>query len=259
MPLPLLPAREEEFLLCRELVFGKDFLQHGIGSLAEKSQHAVLKNYYCPNPSCQEINLGRFVADISDENGITEIQTAGFGKMRAKLDFFLKNYPVRIVYPVPVQKWICWIDPETGEISSRRRSPKKNAELSLFRELYSILDLLWPDNLSITLALLESEEYRLLDGWGADGKRGSNRAEMVPLRLLGEIPLQKPQDLLLLLPEGLPPTFTSSDMKSVTRLNPRQTSYLILVLNRLGLIERCGKQGRFYLYRISDDSRDGSL
>ena len=252
MSLPLLPAREEDFLRCRELVFGKDFLQHGIGSLAEKSQHAVLKNYYCPNPSCQEINLGHFVADISDENGITEIQTAGFGKMRNKLIFFLKNYPVRIVYPVPVQKWVCWIDPKTGELSSRRRSPQKNAELSLFRELYSILDLLWPSNLSITLALLECEEYRLLDGWGTNGKRGSNRAEMVPLHLLGEIHLQNPQDLMQLLPEGLPPIFTSSDMKSLTRLSPRQTSYLILVLHRLGLIERCGKEGRSYLYRVSD-------
>lgn len=256
MPLQLLPAREEAFSHSRELVFGKNFLQHGIGSLAEKSQHAVLKNYYCPNPSCQEINLGRFVADISDEDGITEIQTSGFGKMRNKLAFFLKNYPVRIVYPVAVQKWICWVDPETGEVGSRRRSPKKNAELSLFRELYSILDLLWPSNLSITLALLECEEYRLLDGWGAGGKRGSNRAEMVPLHLLGEVLLQKPQDLMQLLPEGLPPVFTSSDMRSLTRLSPRQTSYLILVLHRLGLIERCGKDGRFYLYQLAHPAQE---
>ena len=63
MPLQIQSPRTEEFIRCRDLVFDHNFLQHGIGSLSEKVQHAILKNYYCPNPSCQEINLGRFVAE----------------------------------------------------------------------------------------------------------------------------------------------------------------------------------------------------
>ena len=141
MPLQIQPPRTEEFIRCRDLVFDHNFLQHGIGSLSEKVQHAILKNYYCPNPSCQEINLGRFVADIADQNGVIEIQTKGFGQMRKKLSFFLEHYPVRIVYPVVLVKWVVWIDPQTGEIISRRKSPKKTAAYDLFRELYSILDL----------------------------------------------------------------------------------------------------------------------
>ena len=76
MSLLIQPARQEDFLSCREQVFERNFLQHGIGSLAEKSQHAILKNYYCPNPAEQEINLGPFVADIANREGVTEIQTA---------------------------------------------------------------------------------------------------------------------------------------------------------------------------------------
>ena len=51
MPLQIQSPRTEEFIRCRDLVFDHNFLQHGIGSLSEKVQHAILKNYYCPNPS----------------------------------------------------------------------------------------------------------------------------------------------------------------------------------------------------------------
>lgn len=60
------PRGRRTFSPAREQVFERNFLQHGIGSLAEKSQHAILKNYYCPNPAEQEINLGPFVADIAN-------------------------------------------------------------------------------------------------------------------------------------------------------------------------------------------------
>ena len=104
MSLLIQPARQADFLSCREQVFERNFLQHGIGSLAEKSQHAILKNYYCPNPAEQEINLGPFVADIANREGVTEIQTKGFGSIRKKLGFFLQHYPVRVIYPAAAVK-----------------------------------------------------------------------------------------------------------------------------------------------------------
>ena len=176
MSLLIQPARQEDFLSCREQVFERNFLQHGIGSLAEKSQHAILKNYYCPNPAEQEINLGPFVADIANREGVTEIQTRGFGSMRKKLGFFLQHYPVRVIYPAAAVKWVVWVDPQTGETLARNRSPKKTAAYGIFRELYSVLDLLWPAGFSVTIALLECEEYRLLNGRGPERKKGSQHA-----------------------------------------------------------------------------------
>ena len=85
----LTPERAADFARCRRQVLEESFFQHGIGSLSERESHAILKNFYCPDPSCQEINIGGFVADISDSNGITEIQTRGFGKLRRKLQCFL--------------------------------------------------------------------------------------------------------------------------------------------------------------------------
>ena len=153
--------------------------------------HANPKNFYCPDPSCQEINIGGFVADISDSSGITEIQTRGFGKLRRKLQCFLPNYPVRIVLPIAAVRWLIWVDPQSGELLSRRRCAP-GSPLLLFRELYSILDLLWPDSLRVTLAMLECEEYRLKDGRGPDGKKGAHRSQLLPLRLMEEIELSCP-------------------------------------------------------------------
>lgn len=250
MALQIHPPRQQDFAHCCQEVFSQDFLQTGIGSLGEKSQHAVLKNYYCPNPFCQEINYGGFVADIADEHGITEIQTAGFGRLRKKLGCFLQQAPVRVVYPVPAVKWVVWIDPQTGEIRARNRSPKKNAVLKIFRELYSIVDLLWPENFSLVLPLIECEEYRLQNGWSRDGKRGSQRDQMVPISLLGEIVIDHPHQLLDLLPEGLSTPFTSAELQKLCKVNSRQASYMLLVLRKLGLVELTGKQGKTHLYQL---------
>lgn len=49
--------------------------------------------------------------------------------MRRKLDAFLKIYPVTIVYPIPHVKWLSWIDEESGEMSPKRKSPKKEIRM----------------------------------------------------------------------------------------------------------------------------------
>ena len=118
--------------------------------------------------------------------------------------------------------------------------------------MYSILDLLWQEKFSLTLPLLESEEYRLLDGYDKNPKKGSSRSQMVPSSILGEVALNSPSDLLQFLPDDLPPEFCSSDIRSLCRLNSRQTSYFLLVLRKLGLIEQVGIKNRFYLYRVKE-------
>lgn len=252
MSFSVLPPRSDDFSASRELVLGGNFFQYGVGSLSEQSQHAILKNYYCPNPSSQEINIGPFVADIADETGITEIQTRNFGSMRKKLDFFLKNYPVRLVYPRASIKWLVQINPETGEILSRRRSPKKDGMLELFRELYSIQSLLWDANFSITIPLMECEEYRIAKPDAKPFHKKYENYKLLPLSLLGESVISCPQDLLNLLPETLPPQFTSADLKKYAKTTDRLSFYTISVLRSLGLIEQIGKKGRAFLYQISE-------
>ena len=71
------------------------------------------------------MKVGSFVADIVGENGIIEIQTRGFDRLGRKLDAFLEAARVTVVYPVVPKRGLCWVDPETGEIFEKRKSPKK--------------------------------------------------------------------------------------------------------------------------------------
>lgn len=106
---------------------------HGHWHSVRKTVHAVLKAFYESDPEHQEIPVENFVADILRDGEIIEIQTRGFNKLRRKLDTFLKYYPVTIVYPIVHTKYLYWIDEETGEISSKRKSPKTGTITMPFR------------------------------------------------------------------------------------------------------------------------------
>ena len=128
----------ERFEAAKNKVIGKEREREGIGTLKEKTVHAVLKNYYAPDEKMQEVLVGNYVADICTGQSILEIQNGNFYKMRAKLDAFLGEYPVTIIYPIPHIKWLIWIDEETGELSPRRKSPLTGSAYRAFPELYRI-------------------------------------------------------------------------------------------------------------------------
>lgn len=98
----------------------------GIGTLSEKTVHAIFKDYYEPDEDHQEIPIENYVADIYKDGEIIEIQTRQFNRMRGKLQAFLPLYPVTIIYPIPYEKWLIWIDEDSGELSKKRKSPKRD-------------------------------------------------------------------------------------------------------------------------------------
>lgn len=230
--------------------------RHGIGMQKEKTLHAVLKAYEDPDEDHQEIPIGNYIADICVGDTITEIQTANFGYLRDKLAAFLPQYTVTVVYPIPAQKWITWVNPETGELGKRNRSPRKGTFYSAFRELYRISPYLTDPHLRIKLILLDIEEYRLQDGWSRDGKKGSHRYDRIPVRIEDETLLTRPEDYLQFVPYNLEEPFTARQLaESCGFRNKRDTerfSTVALLLRRLGVIEQVGKRGRAYLYRVSE-------
>ena len=171
---------------CEKIIYKERDID-GIGTLGEKTLHAVLKHYMEPEVARHEQKVGSFVADILNEQGIIEIQTANFNVMRRKLDAFLPEYPVTIVYPIPATKWLAWIDEETGEVTKKRKSPKQGTQYQAFRELYKIKPYLTHPNLRIQLLLIDVEESRLLNGWSADRKKGSVRFDRIPVGLVEEL------------------------------------------------------------------------
>ena len=224
--------------------------EQGIGTLGEKSLHAVLKYYYQPDESQHERKIGRMTADAILPNGsILEIQTRSFYSLRKKLPLFLAYGQVHLVAPVIQKKWVCWLHPETGEVVSKRLSPKHYSPIDLSRELGYIRKFLLHPKLTVHFPLLEAEEYRLLDGWGNDGKRGSTRYERIPLNLLEEWVMKSPQDYIALLPDNLPEVFTIKELEKAARISSKCAYTAAAIFRETGTIREYGCRGRAKCYR----------
>lgn len=250
--------RFERFAL-ESVVQGNDDGLSGIGTLNEKRLHAIIKNYICDDLSKQEITVfdgdkkSRIAADILTDGHIYEVQTGGFFPLRTKIGRYLEetNHYVTVVAPVAAVKYLRWIDPKSGAISERHRSPKKAGVTSIAKELYWLRDFLGHERFSIKVLLLEMEEYRMQDGWGNGGKRGSNRFDRVPHALLGEVELNSPEDYAkYFLPDSLPQQFTAADYAKATAIRGRSTYSTIKILCDMGLIFPTEKIGRAQGYGI---------
>ncbi|MDD3173071.1 MAG: hypothetical protein PHF63_05345 [Herbinix sp.] len=243
--------------VCDEVI-GQRQGMNGIGTLSEKTVHSVLKSYLSPNSINHEIKVGGFVADICTGNEIIEVQTRSFDKLRRKLETFLAVAPVTIAYPIPNIKWIRWVNPQTGEISPPRKSPKLGTPYNIFKELYKIKNYLLNPNLNLKIILINIEEYRFLDGWSQDKKKGSTRCDRIPTELVDEILISGPKEYQILIPDILGGEFTSKDYKKASRLPMNQAQTALNVLHYVGAIDRVGKKGNSYVYiRVQGD--DDSL
>lgn len=230
---------------------GTEHEREGIGTLSEKTSHLILKNYIEPNTQYHEIKVGRRIADIKIGNNITEIQTRAFNLLRPKLAQFLPNNKVTVVFPVAQEKRLCWLDPETGEITDPRKSPKKGSAFDIFPELYRIKMFLHESNLSFRIMLLGVNEYRLRNGWSQDGKKGSSRYEQIPNTLFDEIKIESPVDYLKLLPENLPEIFGSKELAKAAKRTVYRAQTALNVLTHVGAISRIPSEDRSYRYVIN--------
>jgi len=237
--------------LCREYAQREKYEQElpgGIGTLSEKTVHAVLKDYMDSNPAHQEQKFMGYIADIYDGSAVVEIQTRNLNKLRGKLERFLTEVPVTVVFPFPHEKYISWIDPDSGEVTERRKSTKTGRYCDVMRELYKIKMFLLDPNLHLHIIFLDVDEYRLKNGYARDGKKGSTRVEQVPSCIADELLLDKPEDYRVFLPEGLPEQFTSKDLKKAAHVTISTAQLALNILTHMKVVKRIGNKGRSILY-----------
>ena len=239
---------EQRFLWACERVVGREYERGTVGLLSEKTMHAVLKEYFEADHAFHEIKVGSFYADILRDGEITEIQTRSLGNLRKKLDFFLEEYAVTVVYPIPYEKNLIWLDRESGEASEKKRVGKKGSFFDAGRELWYLSDYLLHPRLSVRLLLVDVDEFRLLNKKGGK-KRGTLRHDRIPLALRGELLLHTRESFYALLPENLPSPFTAKEFRRAVKGGPRTAPALLSVLTRVGVVERVGKKGNAYLYK----------
>lgn len=224
---------------------------NGIGTYGERLLHSALKMYFCPEEKFHEGNYKGFVADIFIDKSrplIIEVQTRQLFKLQRKLEIYGDDVDIVIVFPILAEKKTAWIDPVNGNITKLRRSPKKRNQYSAFRELYGIKKYLMKENISVCLPLISCEEYRWLDGWSEDRKKGAHRAQVVPLEVLDMVILNDNKDYLRFLPSEFQVNFTAEEYSHMVKVSLPEARCCFNILSEAGVICECGKQGRKKLW-----------
>ncbi len=243
---------KERFInICDKVFHSEKILDGGIGTLSEKTLHAALKHFFEEDISYHEVGCEGFIADIKRDNEIIEIQTAGFNKLRRKLDAFLPDNKVTICYPIPHIKKLLWINPEDGTISSPRKSPKTGSIYNCFFELYKISAYLTHPNLSLCLVLIDLDEYRCLNVKGRNQKMHTVRYERIPTALHEICFISDYSRYGLLVPESLTHEFTSKDFAKAAKITRHHAQTALKVLTTTGTVTRIGKKGNEIVYRYN--------
>lgn len=246
---------KEAFEQAKVKVLLKQHDPHGFGTLQEKTVHAVMKLYYEPNDDYHEVPIEGFIADIYTGERIIEIQNGNFNRLRPKLAAFLPLYPVTVVLPIPHNKWVIWMDEESGELSKRNKSPVTGNAYYAFPELYKIKQYLGHPNLSFVFPLIDMDEYRLLNGWSKNKKRGSSRYDRMPLALFDEVLIERVEDFMQFVPFELEDSFTVKEFAQAAGIHRDLASVALPLLMHMGIVARVGKRGREYLYEAADGSK----
>ena len=62
-----------------------------------------------------------------------------------------------------------------------------------------------------------------------------------------------PRDYMQLVPEDLEEPFTSADFARAAGFKKKGFSTVLLLLTEMGVVERIGRKGHFWLYRVSQE------
>ncbi len=242
----------ERFLEAREKIVGKKHDDKGIGTLAEKSVHGVLKHYFEPDEDYHEVAMEGYFADIYGPNGVIEIQTRSFSRLRDKLTVFLQYYPVTVVYPLASNTWVSKFNGNTGEVISRRKSPVHMTVYDAFYELYNIRECINSENLKVKLVFMDVEEYRLSSRSRKVGRKRTDKYDKVPLGITEIVTLERREDYIQFVPYDLPEEFTVAELGKEAHISCEKASIVVNFLCKIDVLKRVGKRGRCYIYRVND-------
>lgn len=222
----------------------------------ESSLHCALKERYAGDDyvvaahdaRVTEVAVDRFRVDAVRADELIEIQTRSFASIRRKLCALLASHPVRLVYPIPCEKWIVRVTPD-GDLITRRKSPRRGGLLHLFDELVSFPQLMAHPNLSLEVLLTCEEEIQCDDGQGSWRRKGRSIVDRRLIAVVESVTFAQPSDFLRLLPASLPEPFTSRDLATALRRPVAFAQRMTYCLRKMQVINVCGKRGRAYLYR----------
>lgn len=221
-----------------------------IGTLREKPLHASLKEWYERPGDLVESPVDGFVIDLVRGDLLIEIQTSGFSSMKRKvLSLLDAGHRVRIVHPIPVDRWIVKVD-DDGTILGRRRSPRHGHPTDVFTELVSFPGSIAHPGLEVEVVMTIEEQYRAHTPDRAWRRKGWTVLERRLIEVVDTLLLTGTDDLIGLLPAGLPDEFTTADLAAGLGRPKRTGQQMAYCLRTVGAVSAVGKTGNSVIYRL---------
>lgn len=238
--------------ICRQII-GRVHERSGIGTYKEKIIHLVLKKYFCDDESLHEIKMGRFVADAACDGCIFEIQSKGLYPLKKKISSYLEETDkmVVIILPVISKKSLVWVDYESGEMTKARRVSVAHPKNPLLREFMWIGGLIDFSRIVLKIVFIDADEYRLLDGFGAERKIKATKIDRIPKELLDVVTIDSKEAFgNFFMPPELLYEFRAKDFEKATGLRKKGVSAGLRALESVGIIEREKLSEHKVVYRV---------
>jgi hypothetical protein len=216
----------------------------------EYSLHSAIKNWYSLPGDRFEVRVDDFIVDIVRETLLIEIQTKNFSAIKKKLKKLLEKYEVRLVYPIPQQKWIVHVT-KSGEIVRRRKSPKKGRLFNLFDELIRTPTFIREENFSLEVLMIEEEEVRCNDGKGSWRRRGVSIKDRRLINVYDKTLFKNEKDFLRFLPSDLSKPFTNRKLARRSGVSINLARKITYCLRKMGAITTVGKKGKELIFEVS--------
>lgn len=221
-----------------------------IGTLNEGPLHAALKDWYAEPGDLFEVPLeGRHI-DIVRGQTLIEIQTGGFSPLRRKLKTLVENHRVRLVHPIPYEKWVVRIEDDDGQttVLGKRKSRLRGKVIDVFAELVSLHSLLAHPNFSVEVALTQEEEVRRHSPGQARRRKGWVIVERRLLDVVEHHRFDTASDYLALLPAALASPFSTKDLAEALQIRRDLAQKMAYCLRQAGFAQDVGKRGNARLY-----------
>ena len=216
-----------------------------IGTLNEGSLHVALKDWYAKPGDEFEVPLDGFVIDIRRGDELIEIQTSGFAQMSRKLDHLLDHYEILLVHPIAVETWLHKPD------AKPRRSPRKGTVFSVFDELVSVPTLLDHPRLTLDVVLVSVDKIQVADPKARRGRGGFRTVDRRLREVIRSHRFATVDDLIGLIPPGLPKEFTTADLASVAGVSRETARKMAYCFRPLGVFDETRRTRAGYHYRLT--------
>jgi hypothetical protein len=146
-------------------------------------------------------------------------------------------------------------DESRNNLLYKRKSPQKKAISDVAHELVGIVALILHPQFELEVFLTKEQEIRCKDGQGSWRRKGISIVDRKMTEVIERVVFAKKMDYLILLPAGLPKTFTNKILAQHLATLVKNARRLTYCLKAAGLLEVIAKEGRSYVYTITKQKK----